>query len=87
MHLTGSIGNRCRSRGVSRPLSTGIAAPLPAGELQIIARLMQFPRVVVAAGDLEGAVIEELGEHVEGDPGVGVALGVAYLYLILRIPC
>jgi hypothetical protein len=46
-----------------------------------------LPDPVVAAGDLEGAVIEELGEHVEGDPGVGVALGVGYLYLILRIPC
>jgi hypothetical protein len=58
MHLTGSIGNRCRSRGVSRPLSTGIAAPLPAGDLQIIARLMQFPRVVVPACDIEISVIK-----------------------------
>jgi hypothetical protein len=47
MHLTGSLGNRCRSRGVSQPLNTGIAAPLSAGDLQILARLMQFPRVDV----------------------------------------
>ena len=35
-----------------------------------------LPDPVVAAGDLEGAVIEELGQHVDGDSGVGVALGV-----------
>ena len=38
-----------------------------------------FPDAVVAAGDLEGAVIQQLGQHVDGDPGVGVALGVGYL--------
>lgn len=50
MHLMGSLGNRCRSRGVSQPLNTGIAAPLSTGDRQILARLMQFPRVGVDRG-------------------------------------
>jgi hypothetical protein len=58
MHLTGSLGNRCRSRGVSQPLNTGIAAPLSAGDLQILARLMQFPRVDVAGGGVDVGVAQ-----------------------------
>jgi hypothetical protein len=35
-----------------------------------------FPDAVVRARDVEVAVVEELGEHVDGDAGVGVPLGV-----------
>lgn len=31
---------------------------------------------VVPAGDVEVSVVEQLGQHVDGNPGVGVALGV-----------
>jgi len=29
-------------------------------------------------------VIEEFGQHIDGDTGVGVPLGYPYLYLILK---
>jgi hypothetical protein len=35
-----------------------------------------FPDAVVGAGDVEVAVVDELGEHVDGHAGVGVPLGV-----------
>jgi hypothetical protein len=46
-----------------------------------------FPDAVVVLGGVEADVVEQRSQHVDRDTGVGVALGVAYLYLILRIPC
>ena len=65
-----------RSIGVSGRHRATIAAPRSAGDLPKRARLMQFPRVVVATGCLDRSVVHELPENVDGCAVVGVPLRV-----------
>ena len=55
-----------------------VAVPVEAERGHLVDRLAAavFADPVVAAGDVQVAVIEELGQHVDGHPGVGVPLGV-----------
>ena len=47
-----------------------------AGDLQLLARLMQFPRVVILARGVEIEMIEEFAQHVRRDAGISVPLSI-----------
>src|SRR6266545_7534143 len=63
-----------------------IAVPVEAerGDLVDGVAAAVFADPVVAAGHRVAPVIEEFGQHIDGDTGVGVPLGARYLYLILK---
>src|ERR1700687_2465773 len=56
MHPTGERFKHRRSNRVSSRCRKSIAAPRSAGDLRKRARLMQFPRVLVAEGDVDVTV-------------------------------
>jgi hypothetical protein len=70
MHLTGSSSNHPRPHGVSHRPSGPIAEPPSAGDLQILAHLMQFPRVDVGLGGAGVGVAKPEGDHGGVDAGV-----------------
>src|ERR1039458_7597513 len=77
MHPMGPARKRFRSNGMNDRDEQPTPRTLSAGDQGKRARLMQFPRVpVVAAGDVEVAMVEEFGEHVDRDARIGVPLGV-----------
>ena len=63
MHLTGSTRNSCRSGSPASQRHAGIAEPCSSGDLRFLARLMQFPIVLISHGGVYVLVAEyELGD-------------------------
>jgi hypothetical protein len=59
-----------------------VAVPVEAERAHVVdgGAATVFADPVVAPGDVEVSMIEELGQDIDGDSGIGVALGEAYLY-------
>jgi len=69
LHTTGSLCKRCRSDSIIAQPDEPIPEALSAGDLQVLARLMQFPRVGVDGRAQLAAVSQHLSDLGQRRPG------------------